>query len=169
METVKKNTERKRGEEAEHCQESSSFCIICMCCSMTVCLCVFSQVTALYFTSAQISLFEKPRLSIDLDSAGVIQWDELVKGKHRFCYTVTHQVHAPAWVRKGREQNEKFYLCMLLSDNNADTNLLFLAFFDDPRVTCTNTHKRVFVVASFSFFSVFIVFLTPSTFHIVCK
>ncbi|XP_023258746.1 WD repeat-containing protein 49 [Seriola lalandi dorsalis] len=60
------------------------------------------QVSALYFTSAQISLFEKPSLRMDSDSAGIILWDELVKGKHHSCYTVTHQVHAPAWVRKVR-------------------------------------------------------------------
>ncbi|KAM9318647.1 cilia- and flagella-associated protein 337-like [Pholidichthys leucotaenia] len=56
------------------------------------------QVTALNFTSAQISLFE--RRKTDTDSAEVILWDEVVKGKHQFCYTVTHQAHAPAWVRK---------------------------------------------------------------------
>ncbi|XP_071353343.1 cilia- and flagella-associated protein 337-like [Trachinotus anak] len=60
------------------------------------------QVSALYFTSAQISLFEKPSLRTDSDFTGIILWDELVRGKHRSCYTVTHQVHAPAWVRKVR-------------------------------------------------------------------
>ncbi|XP_039985937.1 WD repeat-containing protein 49-like [Xiphias gladius] len=60
------------------------------------------QVSALYFTSAQISLFERVGLRTDSDSADIILWDELVKGKHRSCYTVTHQVHAPAWVRNVR-------------------------------------------------------------------
>ncbi|XP_028429789.1 WD repeat-containing protein 49 [Perca flavescens] len=58
------------------------------------------QVSALYFTSAQISLFERLSLRTDSDSADIIQWNELVKGKHPSCYTVTHQVHMPAWVRK---------------------------------------------------------------------
>ncbi|TKS81227.1 WD repeat-containing protein 49 [Collichthys lucidus] len=59
------------------------------------------QVSALYFTSAHISLFERRRrMRMDSDSADIILWDELVKGKHRSCYTVTHQAHAPAWVRK---------------------------------------------------------------------
>lgn len=67
-----------------------------------VCVCLLSQVSALYFTSAQISLFERLCLRTDSDSADIILWDELVKGKHRACYTVTHQAHMPAWVRKGR-------------------------------------------------------------------
>ncbi|KAM7399514.1 hypothetical protein PAMP_018781 [Pampus punctatissimus] len=58
------------------------------------------QVSALYFTSAQISLFERLSLRTDSDSADIILWDDLVKGKHRSCYTVTHQAHKPAWVRK---------------------------------------------------------------------
>ncbi|XP_042342868.1 WD repeat-containing protein 49-like [Plectropomus leopardus] len=40
------------------------------------------QVSALYFTSAQISLFERLSLKTDSDSAAIITWDELVKGKH---------------------------------------------------------------------------------------
>ncbi|KAJ4935721.1 hypothetical protein JOQ06_017249, partial [Pogonophryne albipinna] len=58
------------------------------------------QVSALYFTSAQISLFERLNVRMDSDSADIIQWDELVRGKHRSCYTVTHRAHTPAWVRK---------------------------------------------------------------------
>ncbi|XP_047449893.1 WD repeat-containing protein 49-like [Mugil cephalus] len=60
------------------------------------------QVSALYFNSAQISLFERGGLRTDSDSADVVLWDELAKGKHCCCYTVTHQAHAPAWVRKVR-------------------------------------------------------------------
>ncbi|XP_035536326.1 WD repeat-containing protein 49-like [Morone saxatilis] len=58
------------------------------------------QVSGLYFNSAHISLFERQSLRTDSDSADIILWDELVKGKHRSCYTVTHQAHTPAWVRK---------------------------------------------------------------------
>ncbi|KAF3848016.1 hypothetical protein F7725_021044, partial [Dissostichus mawsoni] len=60
------------------------------------------QVSALYFTSAQISLFERLNVRTDSDSADIFQWDELVRGKHRSCYTVTHRAHTPAWVRKVR-------------------------------------------------------------------
>ncbi|XP_030294222.1 WD repeat-containing protein 49 isoform X1 [Sparus aurata] len=58
------------------------------------------QVSAIYFTSVNISLFERLSLRTDSDSADIILWDELVKGKHRSCYTVTHHAHIPAWVRK---------------------------------------------------------------------
>ncbi|XP_074536397.1 cilia- and flagella-associated protein 337-like isoform X2 [Halichoeres trimaculatus] len=58
------------------------------------------QVNAIHFTSAQISLFETLGLSTDSDSADIILWDELVKGRHCTCYVVTHQAHTPAWVRK---------------------------------------------------------------------
>ncbi|XP_047191770.1 uncharacterized protein LOC118299771 isoform X2 [Scophthalmus maximus] len=60
------------------------------------------QVSALHFTSVEISLFERLGPRTDSDSADIVLWDELVKGKHRSCYTVTHQAHAPAWVRKVR-------------------------------------------------------------------
>ncbi|XP_061637785.1 WD repeat-containing protein 49-like isoform X2 [Phyllopteryx taeniolatus] len=58
------------------------------------------QVSALYFTSAQIILFERRSRWTDSDSAVVIQWDDVVKGKHHCCYIVQHQAHKPAWVRK---------------------------------------------------------------------
>ncbi|XP_020511499.2 cilia- and flagella-associated protein 337 [Labrus bergylta] len=58
------------------------------------------QVSGIHFTAAQISLFERLGLRTDSDSANIIQWDELVKGEHHTCYTVTHNAHTPAWVRK---------------------------------------------------------------------
>ncbi|XP_040048503.2 cilia- and flagella-associated protein 337 [Gasterosteus aculeatus] len=58
------------------------------------------QVSVLHFTAAQISLFESPRT--DSDSADIIRWEELMEGKQRSCYTVTHRGHAPARVRKVR-------------------------------------------------------------------
>lgn len=64
-------------------------------------VCFYPQVSALYFTSATIALFEGLRLRSDADSAGVVLWDDLVRGCHRCCYTVTHRGHSPAWVRKG--------------------------------------------------------------------
>ncbi|KAF0030616.1 hypothetical protein F2P81_017347 [Scophthalmus maximus] len=46
------------------------------------------QVSALHFTSVEISLFERLGPRTDSDSADIVLWDELVKGKHRSCYTV---------------------------------------------------------------------------------
>ncbi|XP_061781773.1 cilia- and flagella-associated protein 337-like isoform X2 [Nerophis lumbriciformis] len=58
------------------------------------------QVSALFFTSAQISLFERRGRCTDSDSVAVVQWDDVLKGKHRCCYIIKHQGHEPAWVRK---------------------------------------------------------------------
>ncbi|CAG6005409.1 unnamed protein product, partial [Menidia menidia] len=58
------------------------------------------QVSAICFTSAQISLFNRLSLRSGSDSGDIIQWDELVKGKHCSCYVLTHQAHTPAWVRR---------------------------------------------------------------------
>uniref|UniRef100_A0A3Q3DE08 Uncharacterized protein n=1 Tax=Hippocampus comes TaxID=109280 RepID=A0A3Q3DE08_HIPCM len=58
------------------------------------------QVSALYFTSAQMYLFERRSRWTDSDSALIIQWDDVVKGKHHCCSIVQHQAHKPAWVRK---------------------------------------------------------------------
>lgn len=65
------------------------------------------QVSAIHFTSASISLFERLSLRTDSDSGDVVLWEELVRGKHRCCYTLTHQGHAPAWVRKGTAKTQK--------------------------------------------------------------
>ncbi|KAM3616504.1 uncharacterized protein V6R79_019037 [Siganus canaliculatus] len=58
------------------------------------------QVSALYFASAHISLFERHCVRTDSESVDIILWDDVVKGKHHSCYTVAHRAHAPAWVRK---------------------------------------------------------------------
>uniref|UniRef100_H3C045 Uncharacterized protein n=1 Tax=Tetraodon nigroviridis TaxID=99883 RepID=H3C045_TETNG len=63
---------------------------------------VGGQVSALYFTSATIALFERLRPRRDPGSACVVFWEDLVQGRHRSCYTITHQGHTPAWVREVR-------------------------------------------------------------------
>lgn len=89
-------------------------CQWCLCHpSVAVNLSTCSQVSAVHFTSAQISLFERPGLRTDSDSVDIVLWDELVRGKHRCCYLVTHQVHAPAWVRKGGSPSHLFMSLLL--------------------------------------------------------
>ncbi|XP_075998809.1 cilia- and flagella-associated protein 337-like [Genypterus blacodes] len=58
------------------------------------------QVSALCFTSAQISLFERPSLRGESDTADSILWEDVVKGKQHSCYTLTHRAHTQAWVRR---------------------------------------------------------------------
>ncbi|KAM9811354.1 cilia- and flagella-associated protein 337-like isoform 1-T2 [Syngnathus typhle] len=58
------------------------------------------QVSVLHFTSVQMYLFERHSLWTDSDSAVIVQWDDVLKGKHHCCHIVQHQAHKPAWVRK---------------------------------------------------------------------
>uniref|UniRef100_UPI003AB02E93 cilia- and flagella-associated protein 337-like n=1 Tax=Centroberyx gerrardi TaxID=166262 RepID=UPI003AB02E93 len=60
------------------------------------------QVSALCFSSAQISLFERTSPRAESDSTDIVKWEELVKGKHRCCSTLTHRAHTQAWVRRVR-------------------------------------------------------------------
>ncbi|KAM6946336.1 cilia- and flagella-associated protein 337-like [Aplochiton taeniatus] len=60
------------------------------------------QLSAICFRSAQISLFERPSPGAETDSTDIIKWEELAQGRHRCCYTLTHQAHGQAWVRRVR-------------------------------------------------------------------
>ncbi|XP_068571471.1 cilia- and flagella-associated protein 337-like isoform X2 [Cebidichthys violaceus] len=109
------------------------------------------QVSALYFTSAQISLFERLSLRTDSDSADVILWDELVKGKHRSCYTVTHRGHTPAWVRKVRylDSLDAFVSCstraqssMVIGWREKESRSLRVASFFTKRGVWDMDHHR---------------------------
>ncbi|XP_031716832.1 WD repeat-containing protein 49, partial [Anarrhichthys ocellatus] len=108
-------------------------------------------VSALYFTSAQISLFERDCLRTDSDSADVILWDELVKGKHRSCYTVTHRGHMPAWVRKVRylDSLDAFVSCstraqssMVIGWREKESRSLRVASFFTKRGVWDMDHHR---------------------------
>ncbi|KAM3875343.1 cilia- and flagella-associated protein 337-like [Diretmus argenteus] len=45
---------------------------------------------------------QRPSLRAESDSTDIIKWEELVKGKQHCCCTLTHRVHAQAWVRRVR-------------------------------------------------------------------
>ncbi|XP_056138831.1 WD repeat-containing protein 49-like [Lampris incognitus] len=60
------------------------------------------QVSAICFSSAQISLFERTSPGVEPESSGVIKWEELVKGKHRCCYTLSHWAHKQDSVQRVR-------------------------------------------------------------------
>uniref|UniRef100_A0A3Q1HCH8 WD repeat domain 49 n=1 Tax=Anabas testudineus TaxID=64144 RepID=A0A3Q1HCH8_ANATE len=116
------------------------------------------QVCALYFNSAQISLFERFSPRTDSDSADIILWDELVKGKHCSCYTVTHQAHAPAWVRKVRYLGslEAFVSCstspqssMVIGWREKDSRRLRLtSFFTKSGVWDMDHHHGLNLIAT---------------------
>uniref|UniRef100_A0A3Q3LAQ2 Uncharacterized protein n=1 Tax=Mastacembelus armatus TaxID=205130 RepID=A0A3Q3LAQ2_9TELE len=116
------------------------------------------QVSALYFNSAQISLFERLSQRRVSDSADIILWDELVKGKHRSCHTVTHQAHAPAWVRKVRYLGslEAFVSCstkpqssMVISWREKESrNLRVTSFFTKRGVWDVDHHHNLNLIAT---------------------
>lgn len=95
---------------------------------LTMCLylCVLLQVSALCFTSANISLFERLSLRKDSDSAHIILWDEVVKGRYRSCYTIVHQGHTPAWVRKGGHTHNLFLFVL--------SCIMHINLFDDSLI-----------------------------------
>ncbi|XP_067850768.1 cilia- and flagella-associated protein 337-like [Heptranchias perlo] len=62
---------------------------------------VCGEVNAICFTTALISLFERPTSSTDEQETTVaITWQELVKGNHKCCFTLQHKEHNNEWVRQ---------------------------------------------------------------------
>ncbi|XP_056421069.1 WD repeat-containing protein 49 isoform X2 [Hyla sarda] len=62
---------------------------------------VNGQVQAVCFTTAMISLFERPANSTeDQQTTLYITWKELVGGFHKCCFIVKHELHGNNWVRQ---------------------------------------------------------------------
>ncbi|XP_074048619.1 cilia- and flagella-associated protein 337 [Macrotis lagotis] len=60
------------------------------------------KVQAIFFSTALISLFERPATSPseDEESTMTISWAELVSGYHRCCSTLEHRLHSQEWVQQ---------------------------------------------------------------------
>ncbi|XP_004675439.1 PREDICTED: WD repeat-containing protein 49 [Condylura cristata] len=59
------------------------------------------KVQAIVFTTALISLFERPASTCEDEEATVtINWTELLSGYHKCCHTVEHTLHCGDWVRQ---------------------------------------------------------------------
>ncbi|XP_077396639.1 cilia- and flagella-associated protein 337-like isoform X2 [Festucalex cinctus] len=116
------------------------------------------QVSALYFTSAQSYLFERRSGWTDSDSAVVVQWDDVVKGKHHCCYVVQHQAHKPAWVRKVLyvESLEAFVSCSTRPQSSIaigwrekdSKGLRVTSFFTKRGVWDINYHHELNLIAT---------------------
>lgn len=62
------------------------------------------KVQAIVFTTALISLFERPAYACeDEDITVTIHWTELLSGYHKCCYTLEHKLHHEDWVRQGTD------------------------------------------------------------------
>ncbi|XP_051846444.1 WD repeat-containing protein 49 [Antechinus flavipes] len=62
---------------------------------------IAGKVQAISFSTALISLFEKPAMSpSDEETTMTINWADLVSGYHRCCSTLEHRLHNQEWVRQ---------------------------------------------------------------------
>ncbi|XP_070438389.1 cilia- and flagella-associated protein 337-like [Equus przewalskii] len=80
---------------------------------------VTGKVQAIAFTTAWISLFERPASACEDEEAMVtIQWAELLSGYHKCCYTLQHKLHHGDWVRQDA----------FISSTTSKTNTVVLAW-----------------------------------------
>ncbi|XP_038606244.1 WD repeat-containing protein 49 [Tachyglossus aculeatus] len=86
---------------------------------------ISGQVHAISFTSALISLFERPASSSEDDKATMtVNWEELVSGYHKCCTTLKHRIHNKDWVR---QVTYKSSLDAFISSTTSNINSVVLA------------------------------------------
>ncbi|XP_061490480.1 WD repeat-containing protein 49 [Rhineura floridana] len=101
---------------------------------------VCGQVQAIIFNTALISLFERPSNSAEDENVTMtINWQELVTGCHKCCYTLRHKLHDKEWVRQVAYVSS---LDVFISVTTSSTNTLVLAWREklSPRLTVTTFH-----------------------------
>ncbi|XP_038273565.1 WD repeat-containing protein 49 isoform X3 [Dermochelys coriacea] len=87
---------------------------------------VSGQVQAISFTTALISLFERPTSSPEGEEATVtINWQELVSGYHKCCYTLKHKRHYKDWVKQVAYSSS---FDAFISSTTSNVNTLVLAW-----------------------------------------
>uniref|UniRef100_F7FGI1 WD repeat domain 49 n=1 Tax=Ornithorhynchus anatinus TaxID=9258 RepID=F7FGI1_ORNAN len=86
---------------------------------------ISGQVHAISFTSALISLFERPASSSEDDETTMtVNWEELVSGYHKCCTTLKHRIHNKDWVR---QVTYKSSLDAFISSTTSNINSVVLA------------------------------------------
>ncbi|KAG8511463.1 WD repeat-containing protein 49, partial [Galemys pyrenaicus] len=84
------------------------------------------KVQAIVFTTALISLFERPASTCEDEEATVtINWTELLSGYHKCCHTVEHTLHRGDWVRQVIYNAS---LDAIISSTTSNTNSMVLAW-----------------------------------------
>uniref|UniRef100_A0A674JU53 WD repeat domain 49 n=1 Tax=Terrapene triunguis TaxID=2587831 RepID=A0A674JU53_9SAUR len=99
---------------------------------------VSGQVQAISFTTALISLFERPASSPEGEEATVtISWQELVSGYHKCCYTLKHKLHYKDWVKQVAYSSS---FDAFISGTTSNVNTLVLAWREKlkPRLKTTS-------------------------------
>uniref|UniRef100_A0A8C3HSK4 WD repeat domain 49 n=1 Tax=Chrysemys picta bellii TaxID=8478 RepID=A0A8C3HSK4_CHRPI len=99
---------------------------------------VSGQVQAISFTTALISLFERPASSPEGEEATVtISWQELVSGYHKCCYTLKHKLHYKDWIKQVAYSSS---FDAFISSTTSNVNTLVLAWREKlkPRLKTTS-------------------------------
>ncbi|XP_078288312.1 cilia- and flagella-associated protein 337 [Panthera onca] len=87
---------------------------------------ITGKVQAVVFTTALISLFERPANAHEDEEATVtINWAELLSGYHKCCYTLEHNLHHGDWVR---QVTYSASLDAIISSTTNNTNTVVLAW-----------------------------------------
>uniref|UniRef100_A0A8C3HS03 WD repeat domain 49 n=1 Tax=Chrysemys picta bellii TaxID=8478 RepID=A0A8C3HS03_CHRPI len=96
------------------------------------------MVQAISFTTALISLFERPASSPEGEEATVtISWQELVSGYHKCCYTLKHKLHYKDWIKQVAYSSS---FDAFISSTTSNVNTLVLAWREKlkPRLKTTS-------------------------------
>ncbi|XP_036303586.1 WD repeat-containing protein 49 [Pipistrellus kuhlii] len=87
---------------------------------------ITGKVQAIVFTTALISLFERPASACENEEATMtINWAELLSGYHKCCYTLEHKLHRGEWVR---QVTYNASLDAIISSTTNNTNTVVLAW-----------------------------------------
>uniref|UniRef100_A0A8C0JGP9 EF-hand domain-containing protein n=1 Tax=Canis lupus dingo TaxID=286419 RepID=A0A8C0JGP9_CANLU len=87
---------------------------------------ITGKVQAIVFTTALISLFERPASAHEDEEAMVtLSWEELLSGYHKCCYTLQHNLHHGDWVR---QVTYNASLDAIISSTTSNTNTMVLAW-----------------------------------------
>ncbi|KAM3930625.1 cilia- and flagella-associated protein 337 [Leptodactylus fuscus] len=102
---------------------------------------VSGQVQAICFTSAMISLFERPASSTeDQQTTLYITWKELVGGFHKCCSIAKHALHDNNWVR---QVTYSPHLEAFLSSTTSDNNTVILAWREKGKTQLRTTSLNI--------------------------
>ncbi|XP_018413289.1 PREDICTED: WD repeat-containing protein 49 [Nanorana parkeri] len=102
---------------------------------------VNGQVQAICFTTALISLFERPVNSTeDQQTTLYISWNELVSGFHKCCSILKHKLHENNWVR---QVSYSSHLEAFLSCSTSDNNTVILAWREKGKTHLRTTSLHI--------------------------
>uniref|UniRef100_A0A8D2IJD2 WD repeat domain 49 n=1 Tax=Varanus komodoensis TaxID=61221 RepID=A0A8D2IJD2_VARKO len=102
---------------------------------------VCGQVQAIAFNAALISLFERPCSSPEDENVTMtINWQELVSGYHKCCYTLRHRLHDKEWVKQVAYSSS---LDVFISVTTSSVNTVVLAWREKLTPHLTMTTFRV--------------------------